>query len=1155
MTLIRDVLARDITGWEIPNLGVAKVGPPQDESQWRILRHELESFVADGEYGAGLDRMLSSYFRFLDKDSQPAAWVSGFYGSGKSHLVRVLDALWADRELPDGVRAAGLVQLPEPIRDHLKELDSRSRQYGGRFAAAGTLNASGTSVGLAILSIVFAAAGLPEELAQARLVLWLRKEGLEGDVIEHVEAHDRSFKDELTDLYVSEPLAEAILAARPGMANSVADMLQLLRAEYPSVQAVPDHTFMEVLERTLRSMSPSGDIPLSLIVLDECQQFIGESLDRAHDVQVLVEAMSAQLGSRVMVVATGQMALRATPTLQKLIDRFGVEVSLRDKDVDQVIRSVVLRKRPERTKELNEVLDRVSGEIDRELAGSPVGPVAADKVDLVADYPLLPARRRLWERILRALDTSGRSGQLRTQLRLVVDATKAVAGRELGVAVAIDRVYDDQESGLQQSGALPQTTAQLIAGLDDGTDEGRLGSRVAKVVYLLNRLPKDGPLSAGLRATSDVIADLLIEDLRTDGARLRERVPQVISSLVKRSVLQELDGGAYILQTPEGAEWDAEFQAHQSALAEDSRWLAERRDQLLREAFGEIERTLRPRQGQSKIGRKAKAYYGGDQPSTTGPEVPIWVRDEWSATLRTVRDDAQQLADDSPLVLVWIPKERADALKAAMVEGEAANRTVDRRAVPSTQEGRDARQGLLTRRDGAWSAEKSLASRIVSVGRVFQAGGNELEGSTQSGGVAALLTQAVDNAVLRLYTGFGPADYPNWEAVLKRIREGASEPLAPIGHRGEVDDHPAGKQVLAFLGAAGKRGTEVRKKFEAPEYGWSQDAVDAILLALCATGKVVGRYNGNPIDPTKIPQNQMGSGDYRADEVPFTATDRAKLKGLAQGIGIAPAGLGDAEVARAVLSKLRELADAAGGEAPLPSRPSLESIREIEGLSGNAQLSALSNAKEDLLALGEDWKALASRIPERRKSWDRTQRLARHAAGLPGAPDFDAQLAAIELSRSLLDDPDQVGPIATGLADAIRAQVANKIAAFEAARTEALDLIKANPGWTAISSTEQTRILADAGLGPRAGDAVGTLDELLETLDRVPLASWTYRIDAVQAQVTRVFQELQGLTTKAPVPVALPKAVVTGMADLERYFDDVRKVVQPHFDRDETVAL
>ena len=68
---------------------------------------------------------------------------------------------------------------------------------------------------------------------------------------------------------------------------------------------------------------------------------------------------------------------------------------------------------------MKEVLDASGGEIDRHLAGTKIGPQPKDVQDRVADYPILPVRRRLWERMLRSVDSAGTAGQLRTQLRIV----------------------------------------------------------------------------------------------------------------------------------------------------------------------------------------------------------------------------------------------------------------------------------------------------------------------------------------------------------------------------------------------------------------------------------------------------------------------------------------------------------------------------------------------------------------------------------------------------------------------------------------------------------------------------------------------------------------------------------------------------------------
>src|SRR5439155_17315777 len=137
--------------------GVAKVTSGKTSAELNTLRYERTNFVCDGQYAEGLSRILNTYLGHLDKPEQPGVWVSGFFGSGKSHLVKMLQYFWTDFAFPDGAKARGLPKkLPTSLKDLLKELSTAAKRIGGLHAAAGTLGAgAGESVRLELLGVIF----------------------------------------------------------------------------------------------------------------------------------------------------------------------------------------------------------------------------------------------------------------------------------------------------------------------------------------------------------------------------------------------------------------------------------------------------------------------------------------------------------------------------------------------------------------------------------------------------------------------------------------------------------------------------------------------------------------------------------------------------------------------------------------------------------------------------------------------------------------------------------------------------------------------------------------------------------------------------------------------------------------------------------------
>src|SRR6266849_7627184 len=136
----KELFLKDPLTWKLVNEGVSS----NNTEDLATLRFELESFVCDGEYLNGMHRILQGYRDSFQSPEQKAAWISGFYGSGKSHLAKVLRYLWINFAFPDGTTARSLANLPTEITDLLAEISTLGKRHGLHMAG-GTLKAGAGS--------------------------------------------------------------------------------------------------------------------------------------------------------------------------------------------------------------------------------------------------------------------------------------------------------------------------------------------------------------------------------------------------------------------------------------------------------------------------------------------------------------------------------------------------------------------------------------------------------------------------------------------------------------------------------------------------------------------------------------------------------------------------------------------------------------------------------------------------------------------------------------------------------------------------------------------------------------------------------------------------------------------------------------------------
>ena len=1154
MTLInRDLFYRDPTAAKIPNDGVAKVMQPENDQQWAVLRWELSSFVCDGEYERGLETILGTFLANLPQPQQPAVWVSGFYGSGKSHLVRVLEQLWRDLVLPGGDRARDLVTLPADVSAHLTELSNAGKRLGGLWSAAGTLAAGRSdAVRLAFLSVLFESAGLPADFSRARFTMWAAENGHLDAIRTAVEAGGRTYEKEIHDLYVSPLIAEALASCDASLA-SAKEVRDLLKTQFPpTTRDVTEDEMFDAMDDVLRLQSTKpGQMPLVLVVLDEMQQYIGDDGEKALAVQDLVEGCSRRFESQVLFVATGQSALTATPTLQKLTGRFSVPVALSDTDVETVVREVVLRKKPEHIPALKSVLDSVSGEIDKHLGGTQLAPKAADKPDLVPDYPLLPTRRRFWEMTLRAIDKAGKGGQLRTQLRMVHEAAAKVAESPVGHVVGGDFLYDEQSTGMLQSGVLLKEIDELIRTLRLDGPDGVLKSRICSLVFLISQIPaRTIGGETGLRATAPYLADLLVEDLANDGARMRKQVPEMLDLLVGDGRLMRIDD-EYRLQTEEGAEWEKDYRSRLAAIRDDATRMNQLRSERLMAAVDRALGGLKLIHGTSKTPRKIDLHWGQDEPPVGEGDVPVWIRDEWSTTESSVRKAAAEAGDESPVVFVLLPKHEADQIKDALASFAAAEDTL-RRPTPQTDEGKAAERAMKTRRDSDDERLSALFQEVVVRARVFQGSGSEVTTSS--------LRDAVDTAagrsLIRLFPRFQAGDNPNWGKVVTRARDGAPDALDAVGHHGDPITNAVCKEVLAAVTPAGTKGADLQKRFAAPPFGWPKDAISGAVLSLLAAGNIRAALDGKDLTgPKELLPTQLGRVNLYKEDEPPSVSQRLAVRGLLTAAGIAyESGQENLQIS-ALIQRLKDLAGHAGGAPPLPEAPDVQHLDALLALGGNQRFRAVADDHDRLSADFQTWHAASQRRAEREAEWAEVKRLNRHAGTLDVASDIEPALLAIEAGRQLLEEPDPVAPLLKTITAALRTAVLQSATDLASAQTAALAELQAWPEWTQLDVADRDAILTEAKLVPVPPPDVSSDENLLVALDRLSLSGWEDRISLVAHQREQARQGAAKKLEPESVSISAPSATIRTGEDLDRYVDQLRARVQPHLADGKTVII
>jgi len=742
------------------------------------------------------------------------------------------------------------------------------------------------------------------------------------------------------------------------------------------------------------------------------------------------------------------------------------------------------------------------------------------------------------------IDVAGTTGQLRSQIRVVNDCVKALANKDLGHIIPGDFIFEQKQRDLLQGALLLQEINNLIEERKAKGGDSLLEGRILSVVFLLDQLPKDtqGTLP---KSNANTIADLLMDNLNEPTDAFRNKVKELLIKLVEKDKVLMPVGDEFKLQTKEGAEWEQEYTKHAVSINArgDDKIQALRQTKVL-ELFNDKTKTINILHGNSKLKRDFEIWDKTDRPNTES-RLNLWLRDGWQENEAIVLNEIRSGGQDVPLAYIYVKKLRDADLRSEIIKFLAAKDTIDTKGLPNTPEGQQAKKGMETRSKNALSDLQDIIDKIYEEALVYLAGGTEVNASTLRENIESALNSIAD----RQFPDFkSKADYKDWDKALRKAQEGDTEALKKINYNGDVKDHPASVDLLRFIGNGTKTGKDIRNHFMKSPYGWSQDAIDTLIVVL-KNAELISTGEAN-LKPANI-----NAATFKKEVHTISAAEKIRLRKIYQDAGIPCKPNEELATSGIFISALKQLAQSISGDAPLPEPINLQFVKDIENLDGNERLRRILDEQADLTAKFSEWQKKVTIVKARLPLWTLLTELEEHAPATDEAEIILREIDAIRTDRLLFHEPDLIEPLLIKISAFLKELLNDAKKKFLEVYQKGMDELQGNEYFKKLTPEQKHSILQNYQLLAKPEvkelDSKGVNNELKHT----SLEQWQTRISALPEQFRAALEEAMKKAVPDAQSYRLPKQTISDKSELDAYLGKVKQEIQTLLDSGKAVIL
>lgn len=917
------------------------------------LRLEMEEYVLTNEVEKRLESFLDAYNKY---EGANGVWVSGFFGSGKSHLLKMLALLLENREI-EGTPALDLF-LPkcgdnEILRADLKRavaIPSKSILFNID-QKADVISKTQIDALLAVFVKVF------DEMCgyygkQGHIAQFERDLDSRGLYAQFKSAYkstaDRAWQEGREQaLLEGKNIAKAYALATGDDEASGMGILDKYRSQY----RVSIEDFAEQVHAYIERQSP--DFRLNFFV-DEVGQYIAENVKLMTNLQTIAESMATKCRGRAWVIVTaqedmgtvvGEMGKQQGNDFSKIQARFANRMKLTSADVAEVIQKRLLMKTEEGVRLLSDIYHAQSNNFKTlfDFAdGSQTYRNYEDQDHFIRSYPFIPYQFVLFQSAIQNLSQHNAFGGKhssvgeRSMLGVFQQVAIQIGDHEIGQLATFDLMFEGIRTALKTN--IQRAIIQAEKHLD-----GPFAIRLLKTLFLVKYVKEFKPTLRNLCV-------LMLDGFNQDLPALRKRVEEALN-LLEQQIYVQRNGELHEYLTDEEKDVEQEIKNTEVEASDVA-------VELEKIVFDHVIKHRKIRYDEN----------GQDYPFSRKLDDRLYGR-EYELAIHVISPFYENAESESNLQMQSMLR---DELVVLMPADERLVRDIlmykqtekyIRQNISITQQ--EAVKRILQNRERFAELQQRVQS-LMGKAKLFMAGADIEIGSEDA-----------QTRVLRGFQELISRIYPNLR-MLRGITYTENDIAKCLKHSQEglfgndaTSLAESEQELLAFIQSNNRGGVRTTLKsllenFERKPYGWYYAAVLCTLANLCARGKVEVRSDSNLLEEDELERalrNTHGHGNVVLEpQVEFTASQVRALKEFFEDFFDAPPCAGEAKAlgkeTGTALQELRHkltLLEAQASRYPFlnPLTPVLEKLNELTGKPYTWYLTELTRHEDALLDMKE----------------------------------------------------------------------------------------------------------------------------------------------------------------------------------------------------------